>query len=248
MLVYYIIGVLLYFVLLVLCTPNSDNVRSTQKKSFLKRLLQNKGSLLLGVTALLVSAYTLNSHGHLPASVAYEFGLSRNGILEHHWYFQWVTHVFMHSGWIHLLVNINSFVVLSAYERRVGFRRYCTVFLIASIFGSFLEFFLLPEQTVTMGASGGLCGVLAALALDGAELSWGKWASSTATLCLVIFLMGVFGKPSPQTVGNVDHAGHLLGILLGALYTRFFPCGLSAKKLDVIELANTDPSSQDSSV
>jgi rhomboid protease GluP len=252
--IYYLTGWIIYIFLLLICTPSQTSLRETKKVSLVDKLLLNKGSILLGSLMLFIAYLTFDGKDLNP-SLGYILGMSRSGVFKHHKYYQLITHVFIHGGFIHLLVNMNSFVILSAYERRVGFWRYCEVFLVSSILGGAIELFILPKNIVTMGASGGLCGLFAALALDGVEMPFWKWALSTIGLGIGITMMSVYGAHQVQTPDQqVDNGAHFLGVLLGAIYTRLWPFSFSKKTAfipiseNTVYLTSSNETTEDKSI
>ncbi len=150
---------------------------------------------------------------------------------------QLITYSFLHGGPGHLLFNMLAvWMVGSLEEIEWGSRRFAELYFfsvigaaLATIAVSYLHLFGMVTTTPTMGASGGIMGLLMALAvLDGDR-------EFTILVLLVIpvtirvkYLVGiiVFGVfiasivPSTGDVANYAHAG---GLLFGFLWAKFVP-------------------------
>jgi len=138
------------------------------------------------------------------------------------WFVQAVTSNFININWQHLWVNLLFLGVLSIYERRVGARRFLTIFILSGIFSSTSVFFS-SEVAVSVGSSGGLAGVAAAFILDVPKLKWREYALG---LSIVVLLLGLSTFPDNDIEwlkSEVDTLAHFMGLLCGAAFCRCFP-------------------------
>src|SRR5438105_6938482 len=84
-------------------------------------------------------------------------------IAQRHEYYRLVTAMFLHGGVLHLLVNMYVLWVLgSVIEPAFGPRRFLAIYLVAGLFGSVSSFVFSAPQTVGVGASGAIFGLLGA--------------------------------------------------------------------------------------
>ncbi len=75
-----------------------------------------------------------------------------------------ITAAFLHTGLIHLIVNMYSLVILgSQVETFIGKTKFIFIYLISAIVGNLLSLIFLPENVVSVGASGALFGLAGAL-------------------------------------------------------------------------------------
>jgi len=107
-------------------------------------------------------------------SLAYEYGGFWRGIWARSWnsnyayqpYTMFLTYGFLHSGFLHLLINMMTLWSLGqAVVRRVGGQGFVVIYVLSILGGAFV-FALLPPGLLMVGASGALFG------LAGAILSW----------------------------------------------------------------------------
>lgn len=216
-----LIIILVIFVLaIILYSPDKASLKETVKTPIFQRIIKAKGTLLLG-SLLVAIAYLSFNAAFLQIQPPYMelFGLSKQGIWTAHLFFQFVTNVFFHIDIIHLLANLSTLLLLSAYERRVGTIRFLSLFLVSGVLASLLDVLFLPNAAITLGASGGLCGLTAGYFLDYKNVSFRQWILGLIVVLVVLFVTSVVPDHSYSTY-SVNWLAHLLGALCAALYIR----------------------------
>ncbi len=181
------------------------------------------------VAYVLVFALQKINEVYLKTRVESWLELSSYG-LKHGWLWQLITFQFLHSGFTHLVFNMILFWWLGHFcEGLMGARRFLLALFGCGAVGGLLQGILmlaLPQYygSYVVGASAGVCGLLALFALceRDAEIRlyfilpiraiWILWFS----LCVSIFFTLV---PSPDERG-VAHAAHLGGLLAGMAWYR----------------------------
>ncbi|WP_088006164.1 rhomboid family intramembrane serine protease [Indiicoccus explosivorum] len=146
------------------------------------------------------------------------FGIGYNAAIADGEYWRFITPVFLHAGFMHLLFNMFSlFLFGPELERLTGKVRFLTIYLIAGIFGSFATFFLHPPAYTHVGASGAIFGIFGAF---GALLYYGGRAlpqlRQILLPILVISVIMTFLTPNVNATAHI--AGLLAGFLLGLSY------------------------------
>jgi membrane associated rhomboid family serine protease len=128
------------------------------------------------------------------------------GAVQHGQWWRFVTSMFVHGGgWPHLLFNLLGIVLVGAgVERAYGSWRWLVVFLVAGAGAGVLQFVLFPD-VADSGASGGLAGLIGALAL---ELFRGRRAPIGAMLFAGFFTSYLAG---------LVWLGPIAGAILGSL-------------------------------
>jgi membrane associated rhomboid family serine protease len=158
------------------------------------------------------------------------FALSVPG-LQHGWLWQLLTFQFLHGGLLHLLLNCWALYVFGrAMEETLGRRHFLLLYFGSGVFGGLVQMLgavLLPSHFggAVVGASAGVFGLVAAFAtlFPGRQLTLLLFFVLPVTLRarhLLWFcvLLALFGIVFPE--GQVAHAAHLGGILMGVFYTR----------------------------
>jgi membrane associated rhomboid family serine protease len=167
------------------------------------------------------------------------FGLIPEQVIEHGWLWQLATYMFLHAGVWHILFNMLGVWMFGvSLEQRWGTRFFLKYYAVSGFGGAatLLLVSLLPfsatapaYQTVTVGASGALFGLLLAYAL--------YWPERPIMLLLVfvparIFVMiygGIALLNTFQPNRGIADAAHLGGLIFGYLYLRGGRGGLTAE-------------------
>ena len=142
----------------------------------------------------------------------------------------------LHGTFPHLLVNCVGLLLVGWYvERSLGKRTLIVTFMLATIAGALLSVWLTDAPSV--GASGGMFGLLGAAVADGLR----RWKQLPAVVrWYVIGLPAVLGVTSilyGLLAGNVDNHAHLGGLVLGVISGLALPL-LDGKKTGMGGWAN----------
>lgn len=124
-----------------------------------------------------------------------------------------LTAIFVHGGFIHLALNMLALWMLGQnLEPMLGRLRYLALYLISGLGGSVMVA-LLDPNVATVGASGSIFGLLAALLIIGRHIG----ANVTGILIVlgVNFAFGFF-------IGGIAWQAHLGGAIVGALVAFIF--------------------------
>lgn len=132
-------------------------------------------------------------------------------------YWRYVTAIFLHADWTHLLFNVFAlFVFAPPLERLFGPWRYVLFFLLSGIFGNIGAIALAGNGLFgAVGASGSIYGVFGAY-LYMALFQRHRLDQGSRT---TVFAMLAIGLVFSLVVPNVSYWAHLFGVLAGfALY------------------------------
>ena len=158
------------------------------------------------------------------------FGLIPVQVIEHGWAWQLATYMFLHAGVWHILFNMLGVWMFGvSLEQRWGTKFFLKYYAVSGLGGAvtLLAVSLMPfsatapaYDTVTVGASGALFGLLLAYAL--------YWPDRPIMLLLVfvparIFVMiygGIALLNTFQPSRGIADAAHLGGLIFGYLYLR----------------------------
>jgi membrane associated rhomboid family serine protease len=138
--------------------------------------------------------------------------------------YQPLTSMFLHGSWLHLLVNMIALWSLgTAIELTVGPLRFAMLYLFSGLTGAlFVVLFQSDLGDPTVGASGAIMGLLAAIAVfyprSQMLIFFFPMKARTAVILIGIasVLLSIYDRSS-----GISHLGHLGGLLGGILYTKF---------------------------
>ncbi len=153
----------------------------------------------------------------------YMFSLIPSMILYRHWYWQFVTYMFMHGGIWHLLSNMLALFIFGVpVERKIGSKEFVLFyFLVGTLTGiaSYLFYYLTGHNVVLLGASGVIYGVMLLFSVfypNSVVFIFGVLPIRAPMLVLLYFLFAFFG--SLLSFGSIAHSAHLFGLVFAFLY------------------------------
>ncbi|MCX6966354.1 MAG: rhomboid family intramembrane serine protease [Verrucomicrobia bacterium] len=153
-------------------------------------------------------------------------GLSREGISQG-FYWQFLTYMFLHGGWLHLLVNcLGLYFAGREVEIVCGPRHLLGIYFLGGIVGGIVQLLWMSASIPLVGASAGVCAVLLAFTTILPELEitallffiipirmQAKWMGRIVVGSSLFFALSGLG-------GNIGHVAHLGGAVLGWFYAR----------------------------
>ncbi|PSS34326.1 RHOMBOID-like protein [Actinidia chinensis var. chinensis] len=142
--------------------------------------------------------------------------LERTKMVHEHQEWRLITCMWLHAGLIHLLVNMLGLIFIGIrLEQQFGFIRIGIIYLLSGFGGSILSS-LFIKNSVSVGASGALFGLLGAM-LSELITNWTIYSNKAAALLtLVVVLVINLGIGILPRVDNFAHiGGFLTGFLLG---------------------------------
>jgi len=160
---------------------------------------------LMGICAFLFVTVTLLDLGG---------GLSRWGMqplaiaLDGEW-FRLVSSMFLHAGWLHIAFNMYVLYILgSPLERVLGHGRFLTLYMLSGIGGSVASYWFSAVNTLSVGASGAIFGLMAAWIVIGRRLD--------RDVTQILFLLAI-NVVLGFVIAGIDWRAHLGGAVTGAV-------------------------------
>ena len=199
------------------CARGERGARTTPTPAARVRVAQARGALPIATTVLVVvnvlvflveMAQGVTVRGLGDAQVVQDGGLYASAVADGEWY-RMVTAGFLHAGLIHIAFNMWLLWVLGgALERYAGAGRMLVIYFASILWGSAGALLVNPDA-LTIGASGGVFGLMAALFLLERQKGVALLGSSVGGL-LLLNLIITFVLP------GISVGGHIGGILGGA--------------------------------
>ncbi len=145
---------------------------------------------------------------------ATKWGMWPIGIAANGDYWSLVSSAFLHGSILHIAFNMYVlFVMGPTLERVLGHVRFAVLYLLAALGGAVASYAFSDMNTVSVGASGAIFGLMGAFVVAGRRLRY------DITQVLVLLAINLaFGFIQP----NVDWRAHLGGLVVGALVAAIF--------------------------
>lgn len=139
---------------------------------------------------------------------------------------RYVTSVFLHNGFDHLLFNCFAILVFAPpLERMMGSFRYAFFYLFAGIMGNAFTAMFAQEPTASVGASGAIYGIYGAFLY----LALFKKALDEASR-KTIYIILAFGVVYSVLIPTINLWGHLGGAVAGLFYIFWYDRILNTRR------------------
>lgn len=133
-------------------------------------------------------------------------------ITENHEYYRLLLAMFLHGGFIHFLMNMYALYYLGrSLERSLGPWKYGILYFVSGIGSGLFVVLLSQSNSVTIGASGAIFGIIGALLL----ITYIRKDWFTPRSIQSIRFMVILNLIITLIVPNVSAAGHLGGFIVG---------------------------------
>lgn len=143
-------------------------------------------------------------------------------------YYRLITSAFLHGSLLHLLVNMYSLLVIGKeVETYLGKTKFLLIYLLSAFMGSLLSI-VLHDNTIGIGASGAIFGLLGSLLYFGYHYRLYLASSLTSQIIPIIILNLIFGFMTP----GIDNACHIGGLIGGYLSTMIVGIEYKSTKSD----------------
>jgi len=152
------------------------------------------------------------------AEVLYQFGAFYPESIQNGQWFRFITAIFLHSTWMHLLMNILFIYVFAPFlEQHFGKRKFLMFFILSGACSFILPYFLNPH-TITTGASGTFYGLLS-LHLQVIRKEPYRYSQGDRQTVIGMLIVGfILSFITP----NTSIMGHLGGFIFGWLLSYLF--------------------------
>ena len=186
-----------------------DCVRTGQVRVRVQSLEDFKPRATYAIIALCVLIQALPFLGISSANgFIYDFSLWPRAVAEGEWQ-RLITAMFLHGGLLHLGMNMYMLMVLGRQlEWALGRTRFIILYLLAGIGGSTASYWFNGLDVPSVGASGAIFGLFAAIFMFGRERGL-----NTQDIVAVVGLNLVIGFVVP----GIDWRAHLGGLVIGAV-------------------------------
>jgi membrane associated rhomboid family serine protease len=161
--------------------------------------------------------------GVISTALLFRDGAMYSLALERHEYWRLLAYGFLHANVFHLATNMLCLALWGAHlERRGGPTYFLIIYICAVIFGAVIGNFTHPGPYLTVGASGGISGILGALLC--------LWILGKIDLLANFFIINIgLNIALALSASRIDWGAHLGGFAAGLIV-----CAI----LDLIEKAN----------
>lgn len=178
--------------------------------------LTREGRVTTGIIGICVGLFLTVSLGGFAGGLA-DWGMQPIAIALADQSYRLVSSMFLHAGWLHIAFNMYVLYVLGPpLERVLGHGRFAVLFLVGGLGGSVASYCFSPLRTLSVGASGAIFGLMAAMIVVGRRLN--QDVSQVVGLLGINVVLGFL-------ISGIDWRAHLGGALTGALVALMLTTG-----------------------
>lgn len=178
--------------------------------------LTREGRVTTGIIGVCVGLFLTVSLGGFAGGLA-DWGMQPIAIALADQSYRLLSSMFLHAGWMHIAFNMYVLYVLGPpLERVLGHGRFAVLFLVGGLGGSVASYWFSPLRTLSVGASGAIFGLMAAMIVVGRRLN--QDVSQVVGLLGINVVLGFL-------ISGIDWRAHLGGALTGALVALMLTTG-----------------------
>lgn len=168
--------------------------------------------------------FVLSMNGGLYRDLLEQFAIIPYAVFHSFKIWQLFTYMFFHAGFWHVFFNMFMLWMFGTeLESLWGSKQFLKFYFLCGVGAGVFILFLSPGNSITLGASGAVFGVMVAFAyLNPDRLIYIWFLFPVKAKYMVGFLMLVsFFSTFGASSSGISHAGHLGGGLIGYIYLKF---------------------------
>lgn len=200
------------------CKPLAQIIASivkmdTGKKESISKYKVTYILIALNILIYLVSVIKSKSLFEIDIYTLVNMGAKINILINKGEVWRFITSAFLHGGLVHIGFNMMALKVIGAQvEELYGWKKYLAIYFASALGGSLLSYILSPES-ISVGASGAVFGLLGAMLVFGVK----RKAIIGKSFMLNIIQVIAFNIIIGLSVSNIDNFGHFGGLILGGI-------------------------------
>ncbi|GAY72878.1 GlpG protein [Lentilactobacillus kosonis] len=168
--------------------------------------------VLLAIMVLVFGVMTLSGGTQNPL-VLVQFGAKYNPLIVEGQYWRFITPIFIHIGFTHILMNGITLYFIGQYVEKIfGHTRFLIIFLLSGVVGNFASFAF--SDGISAGASTAIFGLFGAFLMLGESFQDNPMIVSLARTFLLFIVLNI---AMDLFVSGIDIAGHIGGLVAGFL-------------------------------
>ena len=188
------------------------NMDSKRKISF-KEYKVTYTIIILNILLYLIEVIKSRNLIDIDIYTLIQMGAKVNVLINSGEIYRLLTSAFLHGGIIHIFFNMSALNIIGREVEAVyGSKRYIAIYVISALGGSVVSYLFKPNS-ISVGASGAIFGLLGAMLIFGLKERDKIGKQYMKNILETIGLNVIIGI----TIPNIDNFAHLGGLILGAI-------------------------------
>ena len=191
---------------------NETNVKNENKKFLQYKILT---FLIIGINIIvyLITAFLSKNIFDINSKVLYYSG----ALIQHGEIWRLLTCAFLHANLLHIVCNMYSLYIIGPQiEQIYGIKKYLSIYIISCITSSSLSYLMSSPEDISVGASGGIFGLMGAL-LAFAIIERHRIDKKSISSLMQVIIINLFIGLSIKNIENIDNFAHVGGLIGGLL-------------------------------
>lgn len=182
--------------------------RESVKDNFITYIL-----IVINILIYLVTSIVSKNIYNIDSYTLVELGAKVNYLINNGQPWRLITSAFLHGGLSHIVFNMYSLKIIGEEVEYVyGKVRYISIYLISALGGSIFSY-LFNSNSISVGASGAIFGLLGAMITFGIRHK-DKIAKAYIINLFKVVLINIF---IGVTISNIDNSAHIGGLIFGSI-------------------------------
>ncbi len=152
----------------------------------------------------------------LPSKYFHSLVLNKYRVIYELEFWRIFTSLFLHDNILHLFVNIFLLLIFGIISEQIyQSRLILVIYLLSGIVGNIFSLILLPVNTISLGASGAIFGLIGLTIILNKNVRFNRSLWVFRFLCLILFIFSFL-------IPNINFFSHFFGALVGILFGNFY--------------------------
>ncbi|VYU42831.1 rhomboid family intramembrane serine protease [Clostridium tertium] len=189
------------------------NKVDTKKKFNFKEYKVTYSLIIINVLIYLVEVFLSRNILDIDIYTLVLMGAKFNVLIDHGEIYRLLTAAFLHGGIMHILFNMGALNIIGKeVEVIYGAKKYLIIYFLSAFGGNIFSYLMSPES-ISVGASGAIFGLLGAMIVFGLKERDKIGKRYARNIIETIAINVVIGL----TISNIDNFAHLGGLIAGGL-------------------------------
>ena len=185
-----------------------NNSKVKHKESLVTYIL-----ICINILIFIITAFLSKNIYNIDSYTLIELGAKVNVLINNGQPWRLITAAFLHGGLSHIAFNMYALKIIgSEVEYVYGKVKYITIYLISALGGSIFSY-LFNANSISVGASGAIFGLLGAMIIFGIKHK-SKIGKAYIVNLFKVLLINIF---IGVTLSNIDNGAHIGGLIFGCV-------------------------------
>ena len=190
-----------------------ENEKLNKPKVKYKESLITYILICINILIFIITAFLSKNIYNIDSYTLIELGAKVNVLINNGQPWRLITAAFLHGGLSHIAFNMYALKIIgSEVEYVYGKVKYITIYLISALGGSIFSY-LFNANSISVGASGAIFGLLGAMIIFGIKHK-SKIGKAYIVNLFKVLLINIF---IGVTLSNIDNGAHIGGLIFGCV-------------------------------